>query len=221
MVRYCGPFAQFVTFQRALQTFTTFSFLFASALVILRIYALWERNKIVLAIASMAWLTNIASYAYGISTFRVHSAAISIDGFCVVDYTSHTRIFFVSVFFTALVLLVLLLSGVLRWKEARVKGGTWCLLYRQGLVCVLIFAFVEVPPVVFIYLNLNEVMNQMFLLPGVVSLTICASRMHIGLVNSASGTTNSYYIRSSWVCRAIDRAVNPVPNSSPELPHRR
>jgi len=55
----------------------------------------------------------------------------NIDGFCVVDYTPHTRIFFTSVFVTALVLIVLMLSGVLRWREARVKGGTWWLLYKQ------------------------------------------------------------------------------------------
>jgi hypothetical protein len=100
----------------------------------------------------------------GISTLRGHYAATS--GVCAIDDTLHTRFIIFSTVITDLVLLGLMLSGVLRWKEARRRGGVWWLLLKQvslqpcwhrgssdhadyqGLVWTVIFTLVEVPPVV-------------------------------------------------------------------------
>ncbi|KAI9429303.1 hypothetical protein H4582DRAFT_2031065, partial [Lactarius indigo] len=52
-----------------------------------------------------------------------------------------------------------MLTGLLRWENARQKGGIWWLLYTQGLAWIIIVAVAEVPIVVSILLNLNNPMN--------------------------------------------------------------
>ncbi|KAI0271140.1 hypothetical protein BGY98DRAFT_204860 [Russula aff. rugulosa BPL654] len=43
-------------------------FLFASSLVVLRVVAIWERNKIVIAIAACSWLSNLGTCIYCVAT---------------------------------------------------------------------------------------------------------------------------------------------------------
>jgi len=163
-------------------TFATLSFLFASALVILRIYALWEQNNIVIAISSTIWLANAVSYVYSLATLRGQR----FGDLCVIDNLLHTRVCIFSTFITDLALLVLMLLGVLRWKKTHERSGIWELLYTQGLAWVALFTLVEVPPVVFIMLNLNDPMDLMFMAPGAICTTVGASRMYLWLVNSAA-----------------------------------
>ncbi|KAI0290922.1 hypothetical protein BC826DRAFT_520076 [Russula brevipes] len=134
-------------------TFASLSSLFASALVILRIYALWEQNNIVIAISSTIWLANAVSYVYSLATMRGHR----FGDLCVIDNILHTR-----------------------------RSGIWGLLYTQGLAWVALFTLVEVPPMVFIMLNLNDPMDLMFMAPGAICTTVGASRMYLWLVNSAA-----------------------------------
>ncbi|KAH9999658.1 hypothetical protein BJV74DRAFT_882929 [Russula compacta] len=97
-------------------------------------------------------------------------------------------------------------TGILRWKGARESGSIWWILYTQGLAWVVIFTLAEVPPVVLITLNLNCVylsyiipwlrtnedvasedpMSRMFIAPGVTIMSIGASRIYLGLINSAT-----------------------------------
>ncbi|KAH9999620.1 hypothetical protein BJV74DRAFT_822669 [Russula compacta] len=78
-----------------------------------------------------------------------------------------------------------MLTGVLRWKEEVSESGSiWWLLYTQGVAWVIVFTLAEVPPMVFISLNLNYPMNQMFLTPGVIIMSIGASRLYLGLVDA-------------------------------------
>ncbi|KAH9999664.1 hypothetical protein BJV74DRAFT_166064 [Russula compacta] len=154
--------------------------LFASSLIILRICALWEKKIIVVVIACSCWLASAASYTYSVATFGGHR----VGTFCEVDHSLHNRISVFCTFISDLVLLVFMFIGVLRWKGARDGGGLWWLLYTQGLAWVVTFTLAEVPPVVFIILNLNYAMNRMFLIPAMTIMSIGASRIYIGLVNS-------------------------------------
>jgi len=168
--------------QVALQTFGTLAYLSASALIVLRIYALWERQKVVVAVVSVIWLANAVSYVYTIATTYAHR----VDGICVTFNPLRNRIYIFSTFISDLAFLAFTLTGVLRWKTSRQKDGIWWLLYTQGLVWVVAFTLAEVPPVVFIILNLNNSMNRMFPFPGLILMTVAASRMYLGLVNSAA-----------------------------------
>ncbi|KAH9026028.1 hypothetical protein EDB85DRAFT_2291988 [Lactarius pseudohatsudake] len=104
-------------------------------------------------------------------------------GVCTVTNTLETRANILVTFVTDLVLLALrlMLTGLLRWENARQKGGIWWLLFTQGLAWMIIVTVAEAPITVFILLNLNDPMNLMFQLPAVITMTIGASRVYRGL----------------------------------------
>ncbi|KAH9977577.1 hypothetical protein BJV74DRAFT_860292 [Russula compacta] len=168
-------------------TFGYLSLLFSSALIVLRISALWEHNKFIVAIASTAWLAN--------TVFFVYSAAISKGywngRFCSIHHTVHNRIGILSTCITDLVLLSLMLFGSLRWKNARRSGGIAQLLYKQTLAWGVIFALAEFPPLVIIILNLDDPMNLMFMDFGVITMSCGAARMHRTLVEYSMGNMTS------------------------------
>jgi len=60
---------------------------------------------------------------------------------CIIENSVHNRISVFSTFITDLVLLVLMVVGVLRWKDARRTNGIWLLLYRQ--VCLSRPSFIQ------------------------------------------------------------------------------
>ncbi|KAH9035734.1 hypothetical protein EDB85DRAFT_2288506 [Lactarius pseudohatsudake] len=147
------------------QACSVFSFMFAylsfmctSALIILRIAVLWNHSKIIIAFICAVWIGNTAIYVYSLITLR--STWIGI--LCVILHTHHSRISVLSTLTTDIVLLVLMLAGLKRWKNAPKSGGVWRLLRTQGLTWVLIVTLVEVPPAVFISLDLNDAMNMTF-----------------------------------------------------------
>ncbi|KAH9173131.1 hypothetical protein EDB89DRAFT_808837 [Lactarius sanguifluus] len=146
------------------QAVVVFVFLFshlslacASALIVLRIAAIWGLNKIVISIASAAWLADVGTLIYGmfISSFGfrhfpdisnmspgiagsgvvVPHGTWSRDlplGACKLTNTLETRTNILASFVTDLVLLALMLTGLLRWENARRKGGIWWLLFTQA-----------------------------------------------------------------------------------------
>jgi len=134
----------------------------------------------VLSLTCALWLANTVAFIYNMARSRGRR----IGTFCDVDHMEDTRVTILSSFITDLVLLSLMLSGILRWKEGRQKGGIWWVLYKQGLFWVVVFTLADIPPLIFISLNLNDVMNRMFMLPGMVVMSIGALRMHRELVTS-------------------------------------
>ncbi|KAH9173132.1 hypothetical protein EDB89DRAFT_808915 [Lactarius sanguifluus] len=170
------------------QAIVTFVFLFshlslacASALIVLRIAAIWELNKIVISIASAAWLAEVGTLIHGIVVLHGTWSRDLPVGACKITNILETRTNILASFVTDLVLLALMLTGLLRWENARRKGGIWWLLYTQGLAWMIIVTVAEVPITVLILLNLNDSMNLMFQLPALITTTIGASHVYRGL----------------------------------------
>ncbi|KAH9068455.1 hypothetical protein EDB83DRAFT_2518798 [Lactarius deliciosus] len=160
--------------------------LFASALIALRVTALWEYNKIVVAIAFTSWLSNVIIYAYSTAKSRGYW----VEGECVIQHTFHSITSVFSTLAIDILLLTLMLVGLLRWNIR--SGGIFQLMYAQGLAWVLVVALAEIPPAVFVALNLNDPMNmstQLFQGVGLVIMSIGASRIYRGLVNFPSANT--------------------------------
>ncbi|KAI9442613.1 hypothetical protein H4582DRAFT_2073188 [Lactarius indigo] len=61
--------------------------------------------------------------------------------------------------------------------------GVWGLLCTQGLIWVIIVTLAEVPPTVFILLNLNGPMNMIFQSLGLIIAPLGAARLYRGLVD--------------------------------------
>ncbi|KAH9069362.1 hypothetical protein EDB83DRAFT_2551226 [Lactarius deliciosus] len=160
-------------------TFSHLSFAFASALIVLRIAAIWGLNKIAISIASAAWLANTGSQIHSIAV--VH--ATWSGSICEITNTHETKTNILVTFITDLVLLALMLTGLLRGKNAHQRGGVWWILYTQGLAWMIIVVVAEVPATVFILLNRNDPMNLMFQVPALIIMAIGASRVYRGLAD--------------------------------------
>ncbi|KAF8273282.1 hypothetical protein EI94DRAFT_1297673 [Lactarius quietus] len=125
-------------------TFAYLSLMFASALISLRVIALWEHNKIIVAVTLASWLANIAIYVYSTVTSRGYRTGSE----CAIQDTYHSRISIFSTLASDFLLLTLMIIGLLRWKEALQSGGIFQLMYAQGLAWVLVVVLGEVLPAV-------------------------------------------------------------------------
>ncbi|KAI0045883.1 hypothetical protein FA95DRAFT_78706 [Auriscalpium vulgare] len=157
------------------------AFFCASALVVLRVGALWEWNRPVMFIACLAWTANTA--------FAIRSAAITrgvwieASNTCIVLHTETSKDNIITTLVTDTVLLVLMWLGLMRWHRAGLEGGIWRLLFNQGLLWVLVVTLAEVPSTVFILLNLNAPWNLMFQIPELIIMAIGVSRIYRGLLD--------------------------------------
>ncbi|KAH8994732.1 hypothetical protein EDB86DRAFT_3167588 [Lactarius hatsudake] len=154
------------------------SFMCASALIFLRVAVLWDRNKTVITFACAVWIGNTIIYAYSLTTLR--SAWV---GLCTILNPEFARISILSTFTTDLILLVLMLTGLKRWNHAPRTHGVWRLLWTQGLIWVMVVTLAEVPPTVFILLNLNDPLNLMFQPLGLVITPLGAAYLYRGLID--------------------------------------
>ncbi|KAH8985480.1 hypothetical protein EDB92DRAFT_1361818 [Lactarius akahatsu] len=161
--------------------FSHLSLACASALIVLRIAAIWGLNKIVISIASVAWLADAGTLIYGVVVLHGTWSRDLPVGACKITNTLETRTNILASFATDLVLLALMLTGLLRWENARRKGGIWWLLYTQGLAWMIIVTVAEAPITVLILLDLNDPMNVILQLPALITTTIGASRVYRGL----------------------------------------
>ncbi|KAH8990027.1 hypothetical protein EDB86DRAFT_3193759 [Lactarius hatsudake] len=197
--------------------FSYLSLASAEALIVLRIpsAAIWGLNKIAISIALAAWLADVGSLIHSmfissfgfldISNMRpgIVGSGIAVlhgtwsGGLCKVTNPYKTKINIIVSFITDLVLLALMLTGLLRWENARRKGGIWWLLYTQGLAWMIIVTVAEAPITVFILLNLNDPMNLMFQLPALITMTIGASRVYRGLSDYVHKEGNAE-VPSDW-----------------------
>ncbi|KAI9439565.1 hypothetical protein H4582DRAFT_1536949 [Lactarius indigo] len=165
------------------------SWAFASLIIVLRITAIWNRNTIVSSIALFMWL---AGLGVSIRTLTmIESTYDPVVDTCVVLRT-HILISAAATILAAdVTLLVVMLIGLLRHAQ-RSSAGIWHLLYKQCIIWMILAAVAEIPPVVFLILNLNDVWNQMFLGVGITILSICAARMYRSLSKHGSLTEYSY-----------------------------
>jgi len=71
----------------------------------------------------------------------------------------------------------------------RRRGGTLALgrlLWKQGVIWFLLATLVQIPPTVFICLDLNDPLDLMFQSPCLITMSIAATRMHRTLVDFLS-----------------------------------
>ncbi|KAH9021229.1 hypothetical protein EDB84DRAFT_1580928 [Lactarius hengduanensis] len=159
--------------------FAYLSFMCTSALIILRVVALWNHSKTIIAFTCAVWIGNTTIYAYSLTTLR----SAWNDSFCVILHTDHGRISVFSTFTTDLILLVLMLAGLKCWKNAPKSCGIWRLLRTQGLIWVMIVTLVEIPPVIFVFLNLNDPMNLISQALAPMIAPLGAARLYRGLID--------------------------------------
>ncbi|KAF8481575.1 hypothetical protein DFH94DRAFT_400751 [Russula ochroleuca] len=164
------------------------AFATASLLIVLRVIAIWNKNRVVVAIAVGVWVINIAFLIQG--TARLRSVWVPAQKQCVVYDTESNKPNIIVTLITDIILLLIMLVGLLRLR--RYGDGTFGLarlLWKQGIIWLFLATFAEVTPAVFISLNLNDVLNLMFQIPSMTIMTIAATRMYRSLADFASEST--------------------------------
>jgi len=175
--------------------FAYLAFVFASGLIILRIIAIWEKNLIVTAISISAWLAVIAVYIRGIA--RANAVWDQSANTCVILNTRHCIEPITITLAEDLLLLALMLSGLRRYGEAGMFG-LWRFLYNQGLFWLALVTIAEIPPTVFIILNLNDYLNLMFQVPELIMMAVGASRIYRCLADYTCMSEFNWNEEKSW-----------------------
>jgi len=161
------------------------SLAFASLIIVLRVIAIWNRNIIVSSIAIGAWLAALALNIRHLTLIDpVYNSIVDV---CVILHTENGLLNATGVLVADAVLLLTMFIGLLRHPH-RSSTGIWKFLYRQCIIWMVLAMIAEIPLVVFLILNLNDVLNQMFLMPAVSMLSIGAARMYRSLSDRGSFT---------------------------------
>jgi len=166
----------------------------SSLLIVLRIIAIWNRNRVVITVSIIVWVTNAAFLIQGAA--RLRAAWEPVRSACVSLQTEDSILSLLNLLVTDLALLLIMLVGLLRLRHGHALGLTQ-LLWKQGVLWLLLATMAEVPPVVFIALNLNGPFNLMFQPPTWITMSIAATRMHRSLVDFASGSTDIFSAQGS------------------------
>ncbi|KAI9432741.1 hypothetical protein H4582DRAFT_2061560 [Lactarius indigo] len=169
--------------------FAYLAFAAATLLIVLRIYAIWDGNKIAVSIAMSAWLTNVAFLIHAITQLR--AAWVPVPGVCAVLNIGKSKNTVIVTLITDVILCLVMLVGLLRLRQHGITMvGLWNFLWKQGLIWVFLASVVQVVPTVFISLNLNGflggLMLHMFQTPSLIVMSIAATRMYRSLTDFTS-----------------------------------
>jgi len=161
----------------------------SSLLIAFRAIAVWNRNRIVVAIAIAVWGIDNALLIQ--CAARLRFAWAPVQQTCLPENTDISTLNLIAMLVTDVTLLVIMLVGLIRLSHH--DGGAFGLtqlLWRQGVIWLALATAAEVPPVVFIILNLNDPLNVMFQPPSWITMVIAATRMHRSLVDFAHESTH-------------------------------
>ncbi|KAH9984320.1 hypothetical protein BJV74DRAFT_848439 [Russula compacta] len=160
----------------------------ASLLIVFRIIAIWNRNRAVVAISIGIWATNVVVMIQGL--VRVRSTWSPLLQNCVELGIEKSKLNIIVTLVTDILLLIIMLVGLLYMGfDDGGKLNIGRLLWKQGLIWLLIATIAEVPPGVFILLNLNEPLNIIFQPFSVYVMAIAATRMYRGLADFVTRST--------------------------------
>ncbi|KAH9962341.1 hypothetical protein BC827DRAFT_1197730 [Russula dissimulans] len=134
--------------------FSYLTFSLSSLLIVLRIIAIWDKNKRIVGLAIGVWIANAAFLIYGIAQIR--SEWVPVQNSCSLPNAKSNKSAMITMFATDFVLLLIMLVGLLRLR--RRGGGRFDLgrlLWKQGVIYLLVATTAELLPLVFICLDLN------------------------------------------------------------------
>lgn len=157
----------------------------SSLLIVLRVIAIWERNKIIIAIATGIWGTNNIFLVQGVLRFHTTFG----DANCQVHDVQSIKLSTTFALITDIVLFSIMLIGLARLRRHGMMA-LGRLLWNQGVIWVLVAVVAELTPTVFIYLDLNDPFNVLFQIPWVITMSIAATRMYRALSDFLSSSSN-------------------------------
>ncbi|VDB95601.1 unnamed protein product [Peniophora sp. CBMAI 1063] len=150
----------------------------ASTLVAIRVIAIWNKSMYIMCLCGAILAAQLAFFFRELA--EADAAWVPLQATCLVLNTQTSQANVTVTLCTDVILLVSMLIGLLRRRQARTYG-LWRVLWNQGLMWLALATIAEVPTVIFLWLNLNQVMNLMFFTPEMIILVIGATRMYRAL----------------------------------------
>ncbi|KAF8487267.1 hypothetical protein DFH94DRAFT_20344 [Russula ochroleuca] len=192
----------------------------ASLLLVIRVIAIWNRNKVVAVIAITIWTINSAFFIQGISQVR-YTTKVFPGGYCTTLNVQASKAAIVVSFVADLLLLIIMLVGLFRLDCHRNgASATGRILWNQGVIWLLLAIVAGVVPTVFACLDLNEPLSSIFRIPWIIAMSIAATRMYRALnvalssdiahVPSHSNGGRTITVSGIWGSPAVPVSLNGI-----------
>ncbi|KAI0298453.1 hypothetical protein B0F90DRAFT_1732613 [Multifurca ochricompacta] len=169
------------------RVFANTSTTLAITLYALRSIAVWKRNTYLILFVIACLITNVVLWMR--LTVRPITEWNEETRTCIIMKVSRGLPDNASMFATDIILFVAILSGVYQRNSGKDILST---MYREGLFWLAIATVVQLLPVVFISLNLNDVMDLMFQTPAIICSGIGATRMYRKIFDRHAGDMLEY-----------------------------
>ncbi|KAI0281013.1 hypothetical protein BGY98DRAFT_270657 [Russula aff. rugulosa BPL654] len=160
----------------------------ASILIILRIFAIWNKNKVIMAISATIWLANAGFQFSGV--VRVRSVWMPAARACLTTNPQLVRDLSIGTLATDVSLLLIMLVGLIRLRHRdRTFVDFEYVLWKQGIMWLIIATIAEVPQAVFQFLNANDTFKTLFTIPSLLIMVFAATQTYRDLTFYGSTTT--------------------------------
>ncbi|KAH9962362.1 hypothetical protein BC827DRAFT_1383522 [Russula dissimulans] len=157
--------------------------------------SIWDKNKFVVAFSVAIWLSNASFFIYGKSLSsgssghtrsltNISAEWVPSEFGCGMPNTESNKLAITAMPVTDIALLLVMLIGLLRLRHR--GGGRFDLgrlLWKQGVIYLFVATISEITPAVFVFLNLDDSFDVMFLIPSLITMSIAATRMYRSLAD--------------------------------------
>jgi len=169
--------------------FAAVTFASSALLFALRAIVIWNKNKGIIAAATIVCGVNILFLIQGVLGIHSSWAAAPASGTCNIPDVEVNMATIISMFITDFFLLVIMLVGLLRMHHRSASSlALGSLLWKEGFIWLFLSTSVVLLPVVFICLDLNNAFDIMFLMPSLITMSIAATRMYRSLADLCCST---------------------------------
>ncbi|KZV75846.1 hypothetical protein PENSPDRAFT_748259 [Peniophora sp. CONT] len=172
----------------------------ASTLIAIRSIAIWNQSRYLMGASAVVLAAETAFFIHEIVV--ADAVWVPAEFTCIAVETQRNRLL-TAISVTDIFLLLSMFTGLLRLRKVLSHSSLWQLVWNQGLVWLLIATLAEVPTVVFLWLNLNQVMNLMFFAPELIILVIGSTRMYRALSVHYTRTVDPS-VSYQWNARGAD-----------------
>jgi len=152
----------------------------------LRIFAIWDRSRVIIAISAAICVINLGIQLIGI--VKIRAVWVPEAKSCTITNieTRAPRYLSINFFVTDIILLFIMLAGLLRLRRGGSSFYLSRLLWKQGVIWLAIATAAELPQMLLLFLNVNDSTKVLFLVPSMVAIIIAATRTYRSLIHSAS-----------------------------------
>ncbi|VDC00662.1 unnamed protein product [Peniophora sp. CBMAI 1063] len=165
----------------------------ASSSLFLRAGAIWKWNRFIVA---CLLLPLTASYICSIRTVILVTATDTVLDMeqCASTNISEAKATAITTTLTDVTLLTFFLLGLRKGRKEARGFPLWHMLWDQGLIYLCLAIAIGVPSAVFLVLDLNEVINTIFITPPILMPAIAATRFQRALTKRSNSTISVWNV---------------------------